>query len=1072
MLAPAREAMRPHTLQPISRMALLEQSIARRFDQESQVGGQRRVSLIIGDGGIGKSVMLGQLLDAFAGGDDRTGWPAGTFRGAVVLIACAAVRLGDRDADAAFGAAVDRQYDSLLDLLERLRVEYGSVTLLVDTLDLLLGPDTVAPLSDLLAGALASGEVVVTCRDQEFRSYLDQAHLSAPLLANRISVTTVPRLTNDEILQWTSTYLEGPGRSARAEDAAFAEKLRAGLSRRGSMWEVCSVPVRLALVCEVFSEKGDLPEDLTVTALYNQYWDRRVTQHAGVRSPAKVSAALAVAGRVLGDDGQLHLRVPPAELDADLDAGLQSLTSEGVLDALTSGWEFFHQTFAEFAVARWMLTRGIAGEPVVKLAAHLAAGQTNLWSIAGSLLLQTERDEDYFALVAQLPLNGPEAAKTHAVAALRRSTPDALSAVTARLTGHPDRWAAVLPELGSAPRNAGTAHDEILRALREDPTRLIGPATAASAAWLAREPADAAHALDNGLTTLQNVRPTISGVWDEYIAKLIRTQCGGVASETVLAVLTKHYESLGPLGRQATVRAWLDAHGPRSDETVTAFAQVALTQKCPPLASSEGADLLRLFERCQPIAAQRGWHDWRGLVADTLPRGGWSDAKVELLADLASADVALRGEVIDDLLTGDVVDQDIHINLVKLVAARLPDWLANKLLADSPPDDPRALGTVATACGAFARSLPHSRALELMQWLTSRRARSPLQVWPAQISLAGGSVGVQRALFDELMAAGEPQRVIESSIYRWLDVGTPAVLEELGTDMRALLQGKRVKILELRARLEAARAPDDVHSQEWIAQHVLAGESPKIAGVAVKTFTKVALAGGKPLDSAVTRWLFTLIATPHTDAATDVLELAVESRAVADDTFAAMAPEFLPIAIDRLEKAVSQNEGPDLIQALIECLVRLDRLSDVPPEAVRRIYENLAGRGKVTGIVLGSAVKHVVRFCGTLMARRLPRKDVRELLSEFLTEIIPGALANRTVHAIGSMLVGLQGRDAEALAWMYDLFGAVSLEVKFAIAEAFVVHDQRRQGGWASRLKGRTDCPPEVITYILNELYD
>ena len=76
----------------------------------------------------------------------------------------------------------------------------------------------------------------------------------------------------------------------------------------------------------------------------------------------------------------------------------------------------------------------------------------------------------------------------------------------------------------------------------------------------------------------------------------------------------------------------------------------------------------------------------------------------------------------------------------------------------------------------------------------------------------------------------------------------------------------------------------------------------------------------------------------------------------------------------------------------------------------------------------------------------------------------------RNIH---SMLVGIEGRDPEALDWMEDIFGRpdTTLGVKLAIAEAFLFRDHWRPGGRASRLKDRKDCPPEVVTFIINRLH-
>jgi hypothetical protein len=1084
VIAVTRESLRPHTLTPMPRLALLDNAFKLKQQREAASVAGRQALVIIGEGGIGKSVLLGQLLDAFDTGEADPTRPHGLFSGAAALVSCAGASLPGRnpdlnEIDLSLGHAVGnlgRSLDGLLNVLSQLKADHGSVTLLLDTLDLLLTPETLPALTDVLAEALDIGEVIMTCRALEFSSYLDGAHQGAPRLANRLTKAALPKLTPPEILRWANHYLATPGREA----AAFLSKLETGLHRRGSMWEVCSVPVRLALTCEVFAEEGDLPEDLTVAALYNAYWDARVARHAGVRSPlgdAKSEAALAAAAQVLTEAGQLRLRVPTGELNPRFLRGLRLLASEGVLSELPTGWEFFHQTFAEYAAARWMLTFGTESEDVDQLAEQLRTGHTNLWALAGSLLLQANGYEDYLALARRLPIRGPEGAKVHTVAALRQPNPAALAAVIQEVQGQPELWPAVLPELGNAPRGAAAVPTIVLQALREEPRKLAGPATAALVALLSRTEEDAPAVLAAALQTMMDIHAEIPGqTWDKHVSRLLETQLGGSVLSQTLPVLTEFYPYLGANGRQAVVRVHLNVKSRLTEREVEALAQVTLTAPCPALADSESVDLLRLFWNCAPVRAKRGWSSWREILGDNLPPGLWHNAKVKFLAHLADSDAGTRTEIVDDLLDGQITDARSHINTFEHIAARHPDWLAPVLLARPTPTDPRVIGAVASSSSVLAQALPQTTSLELMNWLRPRRDDLPRQVWPSQIILAGRSVPTQRQLFQELVAANEPQAVIESAVDTWLFRTTPQVIDELTADLRLLLHGHDRSVLQTRARLEGRRAVFDGDAQAWVTAQVLGASSSRVARTAVRTIADVVAEAGRPLGRPLAEWLTSLVATRHNDAARGVLRLIYTVEAVDDDTFASIASGLVPALMGRLDRAVDRLEDPQLIQAILDCFIRADRLYSIEPDVVRRVYDSLVRylfRAPTMGTHsdTASAINKIAQVCGTLMAKRLPADEVRHRIGSLLAEFDPGA-ANRTVRSVASMLVGIEGRDPEALDWMEGIFGGAdtALGVKLAIAEAFLFHDHWHPGGRASRLKDRSDCPAEVVTYIINSL--
>jgi hypothetical protein len=337
--------------------------IARHLDPQASVlrsrTGHRQVLFVLGEGGIGKSVLLGQYLDEL----DATG-----NRG-VVLVSCASIEpaanLGTlTSADLAFGAATGNPYareHGLLPLLSAMRGAHKMVSLLIDTLDLRISEGTLAPIVALVAEALEIGDVVITCRTQEYESFLRDG---ARRLVGRIDPVAMPALSQEEIVTWAENYLEKTAGTRPGDQSAFLESLRNGVERSRSLREVCSLPVRLALTCQTFADDGYVPPELTITGLFERYWDARIARHAGLRGTgqarAKEAATLQLASKTV-QDGRVVLRMPLKEAD---EQGRDLLASEGVIRVHSHDLEFFHQTFAEHAHARWLLSEGVAAPPI------------------------------------------------------------------------------------------------------------------------------------------------------------------------------------------------------------------------------------------------------------------------------------------------------------------------------------------------------------------------------------------------------------------------------------------------------------------------------------------------------------------------------------------------------------------------------------------------------------------------------------------------------------------------------------------------------------------------------------
>jgi hypothetical protein len=354
-----------------------------------------------------------------------------------------------------------------------------------------------------------------------------------------------------EIVEWARDHIARLDIPA-ADRVAFLESLEGGLRSSGSLRQVCALPVRLALTCETFRQHRYVPEDLTVTGLYNAYWDLRVLRHPGGVGDAKERAALDVASHVVGASGAIELRVPKGRLGAVDAGGLAMLASEGVLRDLGTSWEFFHQTFAEYGHARWLLSQGVGSVQVREFTGRVTGGRGTLWPIATSLLLQSRTDDEYRDLVGSLPADTLDGVRGCTLGALQREPKGPLDELLADLSGKPELLCVAVPALGEAPeRHLPCAVDAVAEALRKHPKELTEVAVGSLVSLLART--DAAVPLAVALDALIAVRKKVDeAAWDSHAERVLGLHPNPPAQ--IRSVALDRYRRLGPLGRRAVLR--------------------------------------------------------------------------------------------------------------------------------------------------------------------------------------------------------------------------------------------------------------------------------------------------------------------------------------------------------------------------------------------------------------------------------------------------------------------------------------------------------------------------------------
>lgn len=1062
------------------------------MQRNEQTAGQRQSLVLVGEGGMGKSVLLGQLIDRISADFPEPNSTDSWLFGAATLITCASVSPGVTltsvaDVDAAFGSAIGstaQYYGGVLGLLAAQKAQYGTTTLLIDTLDLIMTEHSLAGLGSFIAEALEVSRVVFTCRTYEYNNYLQDAYQSAPRLDKRIIKLNLPGLTAAEIIVWAKTYIEQTDHRAAEEETGFLRSLRGGIGQNGPLRQVCSVPVRLALTCETFAASQHVPDDLTVTDLYDSYWQARISRDKGkagtADGDAKEQATLDVASHTVTPEGNIALHVPKGQLDPQHLRGLRLLASEGVLRDLGTVWEFFHQTFAEYSYARWLLTQGLTPSDIQRLGSGLHSGQTGLWPVIRSLLLQISDDADYLTVAQQLRLAGPEGAYTQALAALRRVNSESLQTFLNSIKDNPELLAAALPALADAPPRHIRSAIEFTSDAMVRHASLLAPVAAATLALLLprAKKEELPDLLNHVLESLITARPQFpSFKWEDLALTLLRPLIEVSDLSEALPVLCSKYTSLSGAGRQAIIRIHLARS--LSSEEVISFAQAALSVARPTLRDDEAARVLELAWNCQEIREMRRWNSWRDLLSTELPQD-WEKAQTSFIAQMASEDEEIGTQVVIDLLEAHISRASLHIQVFKKLVELRADWVASLLLSHGPPSEAIAAAGVAEGVQGFVRKLDSTTRTAIINWLKTCRRVAPRNIWPVQILLASNSTPAHEEIFTELMEANESEPVVDSALDAWLFSAPVAVLNELTPRLRSLLRGSDVKARGIRARLEGRLVLWDKEARNWIEKEVLHGSSPRVAGTAIKTVVDTLDRVDERLPESVCFWLVKLIGSTHTDASQRLAAFLGRSQLIDETTLSSIASNLAPIVIERMVTATQNDEDSQLTGELLELLVRLDGLVPMEAEAVRTVYQitrdRLANVSEVANRSVikdeASAVRDMGRLMGTLINRRLSRAEGRSLLGEFLSAIDDARFGNKVVKVISSMLVGLAARDAATISWMEKLFAQESIAnvIKLAIARAMLQIDGNNVGGRASQLKDRSDCPPEVATYIVTRL--
>ena len=571
-----RQALNPYILPTIRREKLLDKCLT-----QIQVGldGKKRVLPILGAAGYGKSTILGTIYDELSRHclETNTGW--------VALARCDDLVESAENFAKELGDKVSDRSLSIIEVAQQLSQTKGRGVLLLDTLDIVLTKPLVSVFRLMLSQLLECGTTVVfTCRDNDYATFFEPYHESFAGFREAIYNSTVPQFSESEVAEAAQCFASlKPEYPTEASQVAFATKILDLSADSVSLAEIVSNPLLLALLCELFAEAQVVPEDLTVSELYEIYWKWKIgkSRHAQ-QSPrigkAKEKLCLFLA-ETLYQKSTERLRDFVYETSFDLGdetdfAAYTALRSDGILKELgNSRISFFHQTFLEYAIARWLNVTETGENTKSQIRRQLQINHPTeipnyLWSIFRQLLTLVDLAE-FYEMCQELDRQELLPFRAIAFAAISRLEPESsqvlLDLFEIASTSEYGFTEALLIAANSAPKRHGErAWVILIKVLGVVSQELMNKTIELTAEFLGRSQNEAekfaqvVEALSgNSLMqqTLKN-RYTFWGKFFKNFHRIIRQKNKSI-DERILAVIQQEYSGFGSNVRAIAIDLFL-----------------------------------------------------------------------------------------------------------------------------------------------------------------------------------------------------------------------------------------------------------------------------------------------------------------------------------------------------------------------------------------------------------------------------------------------------------------------------------------------------------------------------------
>jgi hypothetical protein len=1101
LIAPSLSSLQPVTL-PLRPRDDLDRILQHLSDNNAGL------LVIVADGGLGKSVLLGLAIDRISTrlqpNEQETTTPNSpegqlTDIRALTFVSCADVATtADLSTlqllDQALGAAVRPASTSLTSLLLNQREQYGRAALLIDTLDLILTDKSTKLLAQIMRRLLAEGvPIVATCRLFEFDLFFGDISRTIPALTELVKRHRLPYLSPFETVAWAEAYLSQ--HSTSAENADFLESLESGIRGRGSLRQVCSVPLLLALTCSTFAPLGAVPEDLTVSALYRRYWDDRIANERGLRhsegARAQESLCLTLAGELLrGSYDRFQLKMRRKASDALSQGGAADrLRSEGVL--IQSGIAdetFFHQTFAEYTGARYLLSLASPREMNETLQEVGLGKRNSLWPVVTQLLILVDEEDDatFWQLTDNLPLRDSEAARAILLGAIARPTSTVLNDLARKIVILEQQYIdALLDILGDAPiHQLSSALELASHILEVAPVRYVHRAAGVAGRIVARTSTyEQAAALRRVLDATSRrhdelTQPEVGELYNGLLKTLVASS-GGVTSEG-REVLRQNYQHFGNASRATVLRIHLDASSPMATEELIAAGSIFLRYPAPRLDDDSQVELLlRCFESTS-VAKLFGWQSWSQLLYANLP-SGWDGSQMRAAARLAE-DEDILGSLVSDLLDPDDHDRQRVVNTLKEFGSTHPNVLADCIIARMLPTSKIAVDAASGVIWGVLDFVERPKLGNLSDWLRPAAHIAPREIWPVLAKLAIDNVPALSQILDDLIRNNETNALV-GVIDVILGAASGRVTVALEGTLRPLIAGGRSAAR--RGRLDAILALYNVEFRHLIERDMERTSPATQARYAILTVER-RLNAGMPPQPDLASWMASLLRSPHTDAVRRVAVL-LSQRDLLNARATWPYQEVLSYSLQRLEAALTNEEDAQLMKALVKLFLDsadAGELTDILAlQAIGLLmqfvetsplrHSELVGAAaqKSSSTTLRAAVyRSLTDLIAVASRRSLNKTKAQELTLTLLRSVDTGDIGGRAWQDLRELLCAVGDRDPSLIDDLERAWPRDRRWNQLAVAEAVLRLDGRSSGGRAHRLVQRADCVDSVRRHVLRLL--
>ncbi|MGW4059209.1 SEFIR domain-containing protein [Amycolatopsis sp. NPDC004747] len=814
VVSPTRDSLTDpaRLILPLLRRASLESVFVPAVDQALAVPA---VVAIYAEAGMGKSVLLAQLHDELAKRPDV----------GVVLVSLSE-KVTDRprtpaELDAQLGAAIGRP-GTLSDVVG-LQQSWGlRPVVLLDTLDLILDRELRPVLTQWLHQLVERRvPVVFTCRSFEFRTQLEPIGERMSLLAARIDRREVYRLSESETKHFARCYVQTLAEVTPDRRDAFLERLLHLRGRRRAVVEVCGNPLLLALACSLYAPTGEIPEDLTVARLFQTHWNHQV-----VGSPRRslTYTEAEERGRICLAGGRAILarstttfaeNFRAAGIDpAPDDRALDDLCSAGILvpAADPTRFRFFHQTFAEWVIARYLAEADAdRTDFLARLADPVQRG--HLGPILVQLLYTLEEQAEYQQIVGRLDLDDLLSLRAVALSAVTRGDLTLIAELIERRTSPEHEWH-VLEALGAtAEGDAMAVADLLLAGFARVSTSVLFLAARVLGDLVTRS-ADRGRLLPVALEAIAERRPDVvdADQRGQLPERFLEALGENTYTDADRAVLRQYYGRLGPMAQMAILRL----HTGVTASEAASLLEVALQLRVPTISTSEALALARIVFADAAARKTVQWDSWQAMLAKDYP-AGWNDVQCRLVAGLVlDARSVPLPELLGAALGADAAVAQQAVYVLEKVAAGEPSLTFGLLLADPAPAGRRELALVRTM---LIKAPPIDRALaaRLIVWLEPVLPVDPGWVGQAMAHAASTHVDL---LADVIARTSHLSDRDFSRIVNAVLGGCPT--EELATLLPSLgpvAEGTGV----LAARVAGTFAPMDTRARDRCAELALGG---------------------------------------------------------------------------------------------------------------------------------------------------------------------------------------------------------------------------------------------------------